>query len=89
MAQRRISQLLALSHRHYKPVTSKGHLKGNVWRGKKKVCVWEQPRERLSACLFFFFPAHDITGLRYFGITASQWVIFSSSFTKTTKRNWQ
>lgn len=70
-AQSRISQLLTLSHSCYKAVTSKGQLKGDVCREKKEK---ENKRIRLSVCPFF--SVHDITGLRCFGITASQWVIF-------------
>lgn len=80
VSQRLISQLLALSHSHYKPVTSKGQLKGNVFREKRK----KKKRKRFSACPFF--SVHDITGLRYFGITASQWVIFPFLLYKNHKK---
>lgn len=81
-AQRRISQLLAPSHSCYKPVTSKGQLKGNVCREKREK---EKKRKRLSACPFF--SVHDITGLRCFGITASQWVIFPFLLYENHKKN--
>lgn len=81
VAQRRISQLLALSHSRYKPGTSKGQLKGNICREKRE--KGKEKRKRLSA--FPFFSVHDITGLRCFGITALSGLFFTSYFTKTIK----
>lgn len=71
MAQRHISQLLVLGYSHCKTVTSKEHLKEMFGEKKRKnvYCVVSPPT------LFYFiifFLVHDITGLGYFGIAASQ-----------------
>lgn len=82
MAQRRISQLLALSHSHYKPVTSKGPLKGNVWRKKREK---KEKRERLSACPSFFCLWYNRLKILW-NNCFSVGKVSTSYFTKTIKK---
>lgn len=55
----------------------------------KEMFAGKREKKKKKIVCLSLFSVHDITGLRCFGITASQWVIFPFFLYKNHKKPWQ